>query len=125
LPFKDLVSISGPMSPSVYYFLHTFSVILLTGATLYVVANPQKHKKKTMMIVTGILSLIILVAGSGLVSKIYANNWAQGWLIAKIVLWLGLSALAGMAYRKSKSVVISATVIIVGIALYMVYFKPF
>jgi len=113
------------MSAQVYYFLHVFSVVLLTAATFYIVANPQKHKKKKMMMITGILSLVVLVGGAGLVSKVYANDWTQGWLIGKIVIWLGVSALSGMAFRQSKSVVIAAAVILVGAALYLVYFKPF
>jgi len=113
------------MSPVVYYFLHVFSVLLLTGATFYIAANPQKHKKKKMAIITGVLSLLVLVGGAGLVSKVYGNNWLQGWLIGKIIIWFLVSGLSGMAYRQSKSVIVSATIILAGAALYLVYFKPF
>ncbi len=117
------------MSPLFYQFLHVFSIIMLTGFTLYVAANPQKHSKRKMMIVTGVFSLLALVAGSALVTKLYSSfpgkGWLQGWVIAKIVIWLLLSAMAGMAYRKSKSLVVSAVVLLAAAGVYMVYLRPF
>ncbi len=117
------------MNPLIYQFLHVFSIIMLTGFTLYVAANPQKHTKRKMMIVTGVFALLALVAGSALVTKLYSSfpgkGWLQGWVIVKIVAWLLLSGMAGMAYRKSKSFVVSGVILLVAVALYMVYLRPF
>jgi len=113
------------MDPKIYYFLHTFSIILLTGYTFAIAANPQKRKKKTMAIVTGILALVAFVAGFGLMAKLHNNNFGQGWVIVKILAWLFVSGLSGMAYKKSKSFVQAGLVIAVGIAVFMVYFRPF
>ena len=79
------------MVPRVYYFLHVLSIILLTGFTLSIAPSPQKGKKKFMAILTGILSLVALVAGAGLMSKLHNNNWGQGWVIVKILAWLLVS----------------------------------
>lgn len=109
---------------ALYHFLHVFSIMVLTGATLYVAANPQKKSKKKMMILTGVLSLVALVGGSGMMA-VMNYSWGTPWIIVKIVCWLALSAMAGMAYRKSKSIVVAATVLASGIGVFMVYFRPF
>ena len=116
---------AGHMDPRIYYFLHVFSIILLTGFTFAIAASPQKGKKKFMAIITGILSLVALVAGAGLMSKMHNNNWGQGWVIIKILAWLFVSGLGGMAYKKSKSFVQTGLIVAVGVAVYMVYFRPF
>ncbi len=113
------------MDPKIYQVIHVFSIILLSGFTFAIAANPQKHKKKFMAIVTGILGVIALVAGAGLMSKLHNNDWAQGWVVAKMACWLVIMGLGGMAYKKSKSFVFTGLMAAVGIALYMVYFRPF
>ncbi len=86
------------MSPTVYYILHVFSILVLTGFTFHAFAAPADTKKKVMAI-TGIASLLVLISGFGLISKVYQNHIAA-WMIVKLVCWLGLSALAGIGYRK-------------------------
>ena len=74
---------------------------------------------------TGILSLLMLVAGFGLLSKLALGF--PGWVIVKLVCWLGLAALSGVAYRSpEKAGALSGIAIaLVAVALYMVYFRPF
>lgn len=108
-----------------YSLIHVLSILLLTGSVFYIVANPQPHKKRKMMILTGVLSLIAFIAAFGLMAKLYNNDFSQGWVIVKLVAWLLLTGLAGMAYRISKSAAILGTVVLVTLAVYMVYFKPF
>ncbi len=112
------------MDPRIYYIIHVFSIIMLAGSVFYIAANPQKHKKRKMMIITGILSFLVLLGGFGLIARL-GHSYTSGWIIVKMVAWLFVSALAGMAYRKSKSFVLSALTLSVGIAVYMVYFRPF
>tara|TARA_B110000037_G_C17049275_1_gene477029 strand:- start:169 stop:507 length:339 start_codon:yes stop_codon:yes gene_type:complete len=112
------------MKAEIYQLLHVFSIILLTGFTFYAVSNPQKHLKKLLSMITGILAVLALVGGAGLMAKL-GYSWGTPWVIVKIVCWLALSAMSGMAFRKSKSVVLSGTILAVGVALYMVYFRPF
>ena len=109
----------------VYNFLHVLLIILLTGFTFSIAPSPQKGKKKFMAILTGILSLVALVAGAGLMSKLHNNNWGQGWVIVKILAWLLVSGLGGMAYKRSKSFVQTGLIVAVAVALYMVYFRSF
>lgn len=113
------------MDPRIYYLIHVLSIILLTGSVFYIAANPQKHKKKKYMSINGILSVLALVGGFGLMAKLYGNDFSQGWVIVKIVAWLLITALAGMAFKKPKAFTILALSITVAIAVFMVYFRPF
>jgi hypothetical protein len=112
------------MSPIVYYILHVVSVLVLTGYTFYAFAAPAETRKRVLMW-SGIASVLALVAGFGLQAKL--GYGFPGWLIVKIVCWLGLSALAGMGYRRreSASALAMVAIVLVLIAVVMVYAKPF
>ena len=113
------------MDPRLYYFLHVFSIILPKGFTCGTAENAQKHKKKFIAIVMGILALIVFVGVFGLITKLHNNNFGQGRVILKILAWLFVSGLGGMAYKKSKLFIQVDLVPLVGIAVFMVYFRPF
>lgn len=91
------------MSAQVYYVLHVLSVLLLTGFTFGAFANPAPERRGRAMMLTGITGLIALVAGFGLVSKL-GHEFTDLWLIVKLVCWLGLAAISGMAFRKPEKV---------------------
>ena len=112
------------MSPIFYYILHVSSVLVLTAYTFYAFAAPLETRKRVMMI-TGIASLLALVGGFGLQAKL--GYGFPGWIIVKLVCWLGISALAGVGYRRRGAVGTLALVAIalVIIAVVMVYLKPF
>ena len=112
------------MNVLVYYILHVVSVLVLTGYTFYAFAAPAETRKGVMMI-TGIASLLALVGGFGLQAKL--GYGFPGWLIVKLVCWLGLSALAGFGYRRRGA---AGTLAVIALALatvavVMVYTKPF
>jgi len=112
------------MNVLVYYILHVVSVLVLTGYTFYAFAAPAETRKRVMMI-TGIASLLALVGGFGLQAKL--GFGFPGWLIVKLVCWLGLSALAGFGYRRRGA---AGTLAVIALALatvavVMVYTKPF
>ena len=112
------------MSPIFYYILHVSSVLVLTAYTFYAFAAPLETRKRVMMI-TGIASLLALVGGFGLQAKL--GYGFPGWIIVKLVCWLGISALAGVGYRRRGAVGTLALVAIalLIIAVVMVYLKPF
>jgi hypothetical protein len=112
------------MSPVVYSILHVISILVLTGYTFYAFGAPADTKKR-VMIITGFASLLALVAGFGLQAKL--NVGWPGWLIVKILCWLGLSALAGFGYRRrgAAGTLAVVTIVLVTIAVVMVYTKPF
>jgi len=112
------------MSPNFYYILHVVSILVLTAYTFYAFAGPAETRKRVMM-VTGIASLLALIGGFGLQAKL--NYGFPGWLIVKMVCWLGLSALAGMGYKRRGAVGTLSVValVLVVVAVFMVYTKPF
>ncbi len=112
------------MNPLFYYVLHVVSLFVLAGYTFYAFGAPAETRKRVMMI-TGIASLLALIAGFGLQAKLgYAFH---GWLIVKIVCWLGLSALAGFGYRRrgAAGTLAAVAVLFIVVAVLMVYLKPF
>lgn len=113
------------MSPTTYYIIHLVSLFVLAGYTFYAFAAPAETRKKVLML-TGIASVLVLISGFGLISKVYSNQF-QGWMIVKLVAWLGLSALAGLGYRRRGAARVFAVVAIVLVlaAVIAVYVKPF
>jgi hypothetical protein len=112
------------MSPAFYHVLHVFSVLVLTGYTFYAFSAPPETRKRVMMI-TGIASLLVLVGGFGLQAKL-AVGW-PGWFVVKLICWLGLSALAGIGYRRRDA---AGTLAVIALALtfvavVLVYTRPF
>jgi len=112
------------MSPTIYYILHVTAVLVLTGYTFYAFAAAPETRKRVMMI-TGIASLLALVGGFGLQAKL--GYGFHGWIIVKIVCWLGLSALAGLGYRRrgTAGALAAAALLFAFVAVVMVYTKPF
>jgi hypothetical protein len=112
------------MSPTIYYILHVTAVVVLTAYTFYAFAAAPETRKRVMMI-TGIASVLALVGGFGLQAKL--NYGFPGWLIVKLVCWLGLSALAGFGYRRrgAAGTLAAVALLFAFIAVVMVYTKPF
>ena len=112
------------MSPIVYYILHVGALFVLAGYTFYAFAAPAETRKRVMMF-TGIASVLALIAGFGLQAKLQVGF--PGWLIVKLVCWLGLSALAGFGYRRrgAAGTLAMVAVVFVLLAVTMVYLKPF
>lgn len=109
------------MSPVVYQLLHLASLLALTGGAFYAFAGPPESRKK-VMIITGIASVIQLISGFGLLAKLHGNDF-QPWVIVKLVVWLALSALAGIGYRKrdQAGLFMGIIAVLLFVALYMVY----
>ena len=114
------------MNPSFYHILHVFSLLVLTAHTYMAFANPAAENRRLTLIVTGIASLLVLASGFGMVAKLHGGHLA-GWMIVKLVCWLGYSALAGLAYRKAhlRGVFSLVGLTLLLVALVMVYLKPF
>lgn len=117
------------MSPLFYQILHVFSVILLVSFVISACSDPRPERKKRMMIVTGILSLLVLAGGFGLAAKLYnITNPMKftGWMVGKVIVWLLLSAVTGMAFRRSTfaGIFMLVAIALAGTAVYLVYAKP-
>ena len=116
------------MSAEVYRVMHVLSLLLLTGFAFSSFAAPTPQRKKSLAMITGILSLLVLVGGFGLKAKLpeLREGW-PGWLIVKLVCWLGVSALAGMVFKRPQMAKMYQwiTIALIAAAVYMVYQRPF
>ena len=110
------------MNPLYYSLLHVFALFVLSAHTFMAFANPAPENRKRTMMITGIASLLALGAAGGLMAKL-GYSWGSGWVIVKLICWLGLSGLAGIAYRRPHLRVTLAVIALVLTltALVMVY----
>ncbi|MDF1801142.1 MAG: hypothetical protein P1V81_18390, partial [Planctomycetota bacterium] len=82
-----------------YYLLHVAGGFLLTAFTILATATAVSGKNKRLLMITGVLSLVVLVGGFGLIARVYDNTWPT-WVFLKIGAWLVLSMAAGMAMKR-------------------------
>ncbi len=113
------------MTPQTYSIIHVISVVLLTAFTFKAFAAPTPDKRRASMMITGILALLVIVAGFGLSAKL--EYGFPGWMIAKLVCLIVLAGLSGVAFRKpgAVGVLTALAVVAVGAAVWLVYSKPF
>lgn len=113
------------MSPLFYQITHVLSAILLVAFVISACADPRPERKRFTMIVTGILSLVSVVAAVGIIHKTYGMQF-QGWMYGKLVVWLLLSGMAGMAFKRSTvaGVLMLVAIALAGTAVYLVYARP-
>ncbi|MBL9216403.1 MAG: SirB2 family protein [Opitutaceae bacterium] len=109
-----------------YQLLHILSLIVLTAHTFMAFANPAPENRKRTMMITGIAALLMFISGFGMLA-VQKIPFATGWVIVKLVCWLGLASLAGVAYRRTE---LRGTLSVIALALIatavlMVYFRPF
>ena len=106
------------------HIIHVFAAVGLVASLFYACAGEPGTRKKVMMW-SGIASLLVLLTGIRMWQGIY--NFKGGWVIVKLLCWLILSGLGGVAYRKRAN---TSSWIVLGlgaalIALVMVYTQPF
>lgn len=113
------------MDPAYYSILHVASAMLLVGVTFQAFAAPTPERRKMSLMFSGILSIIMLIGGFGLLAKLHLGF--PVWIIIKLLCWLGLSAMAGIAFRRPGQVgnLSRISIGLIVIALLMVYLRPF
>lgn len=109
-----------------YQILHLLSLIVLTAHTFMAFANPAPENRKRTMMITGIAALLMFISGFAMLS-VNKIPFTTGWVLVKLVCWLGLSGLAGMAYRKAhlRGALSTIALVLIVTALFMVYRRPF
>ena len=113
------------MNHQLFQFLHVISVLLLSGVTFAAFAAPHPDNRRTYLMMSGVLSLLIFLTGFGTMGMMGLGF--PGWAMVKVVCWLALSGLTGMAFRLTGQIRMLATVAVVAIAIAvaMVTYKPF
>ena len=109
-----------------YQLLHLLSLIVLTAHTFMAFANPAPENRKRTLMIAGSAALLMFVSGFGIltISKV---PFVTGWVLVKFFCWLGLSALAGVAYRKPhlRDTLSLTALALIAAAVVMALFKPF
>ncbi len=120
----NLIAALSPHEYNSLRILHVLSVIGLVGTVFYACAGAPETRKKVLMW-SGIASLLALLTGFRLWQGAYGLT--GGWAVVKLVCWLGLSAFAGLAYRRraQAGLWLKLTLVLTATALAMVYVKPF
>lgn len=82
--------------------------------------------KKLGSITSGIGLVLIIIAGFGLMAKVYDNAFLP-WMIVKLVIWLGLGGVIALINRKpALALPLWWTILGLGsVAVILVYAKPF
>lgn len=119
-----LLAAISPHEYNALRILHVLSVIVLVGTVFYACAGAPETRKKVLMW-SGIASLLALLTGFRLWQGVH--QFAGGWAVVKLVCWLGLSAFAGLAYRRraQAGLWLKLTLVLTATALAMVYVRPF
>jgi len=109
-----------------YHLLHLFSLFVLTAHTFMAFGNPDPANRKRTMMITGIASLLVIFSGIGMM-HLLTIPFSSGWIIVKMFCWLGLSALAGIVYRRAqiRGLLSLIGLVLIMTAITMVYFRPF
>lgn len=115
----------SPYENNALHLIHVLGVLVLAAYTFYAFAAAAETRKRVMMI-TGIATLLVVLTGIRMWQGLYSFEML-GWIWVKIVCWLGLSALTGIAYRRREKagMLIGVTLALATVAVAMVYLKPF
>lgn len=109
-----------------YQVLHILSLIVLIAQTFMAFANPQPETRKRTMMITGIAALLMFISGFGMLTINKIPFASTPWIWVKTICWLGVAAMAGMAYRKAhlRTMLSLVTMAMLAVAVFMVYFRP-
>jgi cytochrome b subunit of formate dehydrogenase len=99
--------------------------MLLIGTTFYAFAGAPETKKRIAMY-SGMAALLIVLTGVRMWQAQFGFALA-GWIVLKLICWLGISAMSGLAYRRREQVRlwITLTCLFSAVAVIMAYVKPF
>lgn len=113
------------MSHRTFLALHLISVLLMSGVTFAAFAAPHPDNRHRMLMASGALSLLVFLSGFGVMGVMGLGF--PGWALVKVVCWLVLSGLTGMAFRMADRIpalqAVAAAAIVV--AVVMVTYRPF
>lgn len=113
------------MQIEIFHILHVSCAVMLVAINFWAFASPKPEQKRQLMKWSGIASLGAVVGGFGLQGMLHVGF--PGWLVIKIICWLGLSAIAGFAYRHPERVgtYVKLTIALAVLAVSAVYLRPF
>jgi hypothetical protein len=111
---------------NVLHVVHVLAAIVLAGFTHQAFAAPAPESRKRVLIWTGTASLLMLLTGVRMWQAIHGFA-GLGWIVVKLLCWIGLAAMSGLAFRfrDRTRVLASVALLLTALAVAMVYLKPF
>lgn len=88
----------------------------------------MENPPKIMKILTGVTSLIIMVAGMGLMARLYPGQPWPKWIHAKLTIWGLVSILAPVLSKRLKSnrgIALAGMLVLMFVAVALAVTKPF
>jgi hypothetical protein len=115
----------SPQEFNALHIVHVSGVLLLLSATFLAFAAAPETKRRVLSW-AGLGSLIVLLTGLRMWQAQF-NFVVAGWVLVKVLCWLGVSAFAGLGYRRREKAGIFAVVclLLAVLAVAMAYTKPF
>ena len=113
------------MNYQLFLLLHLVSVLLLTGVVFAAFVSPDPEQRRRILMRSGSLSLLVFLTGFGVMGMLGLGF--PGWALVKVVCWLVLSALPGLAFRMTgqRKMLQTVAVVAIVIAVAMVTYRPF
>lgn len=119
-----------------YEILHIVGIAMLFvaigGVSVHAANGGSKASSTTRPLVGSVLglgSLLILVGGFGMLARMGFQHGAgfPGWIIGKLIIWLLLSAIVLMPYRRPALArpFLLLLPLLAGVAVYLALYKPF
>ena len=113
-----------------YKFLHLFCIIFFAGLIGLTFAPPSPPK--WAKILSGTISVLIFVAGMGLLARLGIGHsgdpWPK-WIVAKMILWLALAVLTPILGKRLQGVAKTRAFLglmaIFGILVWLGVYRPF
>jgi hypothetical protein len=107
------------------HIIHVASALMLMGYTFFAFAAPPERRKQVLAM-SGIAALLMALTGLRMWQAQF-NFVFAGWVIVKIVCWLGLAAIGGMGFRRREHAgrLIALSLLLGLVAVSMAYLKPF
>ena len=87
------------MPAEIYKIIHLAGIMGLFAAIGGLIYQAKDSKCKANAVIHGIAMFLILLGGFGLLAKLH-NNQFEGWVIAKLVIWILFGAMLPLTKRK-------------------------
>ena len=113
------------MSYPVFHIVHLTFVFLLVAVTFAAFAAPLPERRRTILIWSGVSSLMVFLSGFGLLGIMKAG--LPIWSLVKVICWLFISAAAGIVFRlpAKEKLLTTLSFVAIFLAVCMVSLKPF
>jgi len=113
------------LSYTTYKIIHLLAIISLFLSIGALLTLPENKKKKNIMILHGLATLVLLVSGFGLIARLNLHSFPM-WIYIKLAIWLLLAVLVPILISKklNKKAIYFLVLASGFVSIYMAILKP-